>query len=187
LQVEILPMELDPFSFSNDPHDRSDGLHLSTVMDSLENALEPDKYKNSFFNLSVCSTFGFVWERVLEREVVHARVDAGFLFRPGEVSRDGIVGTPDGYDVDGILEEWKCTWKSSKRDVHSFTRYLWQVKAYCHMLGVNQVNLRILFVVGAYWGEGPSCVCYHLTFSKREMVQNWNMILGHARDKGWVE
>jgi hypothetical protein len=187
MQVDILPMELDSLSFSNDPHPRSDGLHLSTILDDIEHTLEPNKYAGNSFNLAVCATFGFVWERVLEAHVVQARVDAGLLFRPGEIERDGIVGTPDGYDAEGILEEWKCTWKSSKRDVHEFTRYLWQVKSYCHMLGVNKVNLRILFVVGSFWGEGPSCVCYQLTFTKRELVQNWNMIHGHAEGKGWIE
>jgi len=155
-------------------------------MDDLEQTLEPDKYKDHPFNLATCATLGFVWERVLEAHIVQARVDAGLLFRPGEIAKDGVVGTPDGYDADGILEEWKCTWKSSKREVHEFTRYLWQTKAYCYMLGVTEVNLRILFVVGSFWGEGPSCRCYHLEYTKMELRKNWAMITGHAKSRGWL-
>lgn len=180
------PIELDSKSYAPDKAERTDGLHLSDILDNVEKALEPNKYKDHPFDLETCAALGFINERVIEREIVAARVEAGLLFRPGEIEKDGILMTPDGYDVNGVLNEWKATWRSMNREIESFARYWWQIKAYCYGLGVQKARLIVAFMAGNWRESGPRWKGWDAEFTKRELQENWQFIRNHAQSRGWL-
>lgn len=184
----------DPKWFSEDNQDRSPGLHLSQVLDLLEETLygNPDgsyvPSGGSAWSKAALFSLGFIWERVLTDQALKGLTESGRLIRPGEVESDGIVMTPDGYCVDGILEEWKCTFKSSGNDIagEKFRRWWWQIKSYCRAVGVNRARLRVLFVMGDWRGSGPQWKGWEAEFTDRELEENWSMVLNEARRRKWL-
>jgi len=163
--------------------DRSlDRLHLSTIYNDLENTLFP-KSTTADMNNPLWAEVGFLWEDTLGRSLAdHCSP------RPGEVELDGIVGSPDGFDSDvGIVDEYKCTWKSI-RNAHPENVWKWmtQVKGYCKMLGVNVVRFHVLYLMGDYRGSGPLYRSYLFHFTDREVQENWDMLVNHAKNRGWL-
>jgi hypothetical protein len=165
------------------PGDRTtERLHLSDIYSDLENSLFP-KTSNADMNNPLWGEVGFLWEGVLSRSLAdHCSP------RPGEVELDGVVGSPDGYDPEtGMLDEYKCTWKSIK-NAHPENVWKWQVqvKGYCKMLGVTTVRFHILYLMGDYRGSGPLYRSYVFSYTQQEIDENWQMVVNHAKAKGWL-
>lgn len=192
---------------------RSDGLHLGSILADLALALDiqPLKRKgdaDAFTeeDLEGFAVVGFLWEWVFERAYAAASQQAlaisalnlprlgqsGELQRrgiiiPGEQLLDGIYMTPDGLNVEvrpRALEEYKATWISATADIRlRKPRWIWQMKAYCWVLGVNHANLRVLFVNGRYERGGrmgvPVARTYRFRFTDQDLEENWGMITGH--------
>ena len=117
------------------------------------------------------SELGFLWEEVLERT---CKEKLGV--RTEEVELDGIVGSPDGFGVSPFgpcIEEYKCTWRSMKNPPHTEWRYMMQVKAYCKILGINQVLFRVLYINGDYKPPCPQDKAYLYVFDQEEVDQCW--------------
>ena len=129
-------------------------------------------------------------------EAMCVRLYPDVWWQPGEVERDGIVGTPDGLGVwDGdederVVEEWKYTAKSmrmpgGKADRHrDITReWLWmqQVMGYCNMVGdCRYARLHVCWARGNY--EYPLTeryVRYVVRFDERELAANWRMVMAN--------
>lgn len=166
------------------PGDRTtDRLHLSDIYTDLENTLFPKDSSADMTNPLWAET-GFLWETVLSNALGQRHIGT----RPGEVELDGIVGSPDGYDQDtGILDEYKCTWKSIKNaHPENIWRWMVQVKGYCKMLGTTTVRFHILYLMGDYRGSGPLYRSYLFSFTQREIDDNWSMLVNHAKSKGWL-
>lgn len=159
-----------------------DRLHLSDIYTDLERTLFP-KASTADMTNRLWAEVGFLWETTLSRSLAeHCGT------RPGEVELDGIVGSPDGYDPDsGILYEYKSTWKSIK-NAHPTQVWKWQVqvKGYCKMLGVSTVMFHVLYIMGDYRGSGPLYRSYLITFTDREIDENWQMLKNHALSRGWL-
>jgi len=163
---------------------RSAGLHLSAIIKALMKELEPERFGKPLDALR--AETGFAFERALE---------AGFktkfpaIYRPMELQCDGVAMSPDGLDAsDGVLEEFKCTWMSS-RDCpldKRFVHWLWQIKGYLHALGTNRARLRVFFVNGDYKQSGPQLLTYQLDFDDRELAENWAMLVNYAKAKGML-
>lgn len=162
---------------------RSEGLHLSDVLNDIERVLFKDEAeRKSNFNNPYWAEIGFLWERLLElawKDMLGKR--------PGEVVRDGIICSPDGECVkDGYIEEYKCTWKSTKKKPWEIWRWMVQVKSYCYVMGVNMVMFHVLHVNGDYsffrgnTDGGPEYKQYMILFTDNELQDNWNMIKDHA-------
>lgn len=181
---------------------RSEGLHVSTVYGDLDRALNAKRYAGDFSeqDLGAFGTVGFLWEKVLEDALsrMTTEADSSRYWRPQEMEMDGVLLTPDYADLDFYgdgtcqlgLEEWKVTWKS----VNAFNDYeknfwRWKVQkmAYCRALGTRFARLRALFLVGN-WRESivPVCKVREFTFTDRELDENWAMLTGHAKRKGWM-
>jgi len=177
---------------------RSEGLHLTDVIKSLETKLGVGYKGDGFEDIFLTMEMGFWWEDVLA--LAFARRHA---VRLDEVCCDGIIGSPDGiipdpgmHDADGnvlvdpsgniVLEEYKLTWKSAKKPLNDVWKYMVQAKSYCHMLGFDTVIFRACYVFGYWNGKGPLYREAYIKFTEEELENNWNMIVNHAKEEGML-
>lgn len=183
MQVEIVETEL---VLPDTGPKRAEGLHLTTIIRSLEEEVLGVSYKGRSWGEGerICMDTGFLFEDALSHvlgERMATRLDE-------EVERDGILGSPDGIRFDEwALEEYKCTWKSSARAVEENWAWMVQIKSYLWMIRDMFVcYLRVLYLNGNYKGSGPQYRCFKLTFDEVELRANWDMIVKQARAKGWL-
>jgi len=173
--ITEIPAEF-PFTTSEG---RSTGrLHLSDIYGDLERELFPPKNTgNRYF-----AEIGFLFEEALSR-AFRERLGK----RIGEVELDGIVCSPDGFDFENwILEEYKCTWRSSKMLPDQMWRWMVQIKGYCKVTETTRVLMRVLYLNGNYRGSGPEYKHFNLDFTQDEIDVNWSMLVSHAKRKGWL-
>lgn len=159
---------------------RSAGLHVSSIIRHI--IVTSGLAKDGNFNeddLELFAIIGRLWEQML----------ADVMFkppryqRPGEIELDGIYGSPDAVDTDDCcLAEYKVTWLSSNRSIESFFKYMLQVKAYCHMLGLTRVKLYVCFVCGNYRPPVPQFKAWQIDFSPHELKDCWRMLLANGKE-----
>lgn len=129
---------------------------------------------------------GYVWERLLSIALPNRAV------RPGELELDGIVLSPDGIGFcdwiqESVVEEYKCTARSSKGNPTNNVGWMMQLKAYCKGVGVLSAVMRILYLNGDYGRErAPIPGTYLITFTQEELDKNWNAIVNYARSRGLI-
>jgi hypothetical protein len=176
---------------------RSPGLHLSDIYQSLENDLsESQRSKKAGISLDMLEVYragGFIWERTFSRAMGDALVGEEWE-RPQEWVRDGISCSPDLISTrDWMLGETKFTWKSSRRMsefIESGTGPLWvwgvQMMGYCHVISTNRARLFAYFVNGNYKTMQPEWQVHDFEFTPRELKENWDMLKNHARNKKWL-
>jgi len=189
MKQELISTDL-PLCGSGVP--RSEGLHVSKIIHDLADELgfgnKPSKSSRSIDEsmLNKMGEIGFMWEDVLSRVFGDRLGD-----RPGEIEDDGIIMSPDGINVDDggdlILEEYKFTWRSDRRLPMENWVWMAQTKAYCRAIGATAVVFRVLYCCGDYTPPFPKYYEYKITFTYRDLEENWSMILNHARGKGWLE
>lgn len=106
----------------------------------------------------------------------------------------GIAYSPDWlfYEDDTILGEFKRT-KYSMRGAPTdakFSKWICQMQAYSYHLATCRARLFVLFVNGDYSHKPPGgdeqIKAWEFTFTRRELTDNWNTLLRHARKKGLV-
>jgi hypothetical protein len=108
------------------------------------------------------------------------------VLRPEGIEKDGITGSPDGVSFDEgvpVVEEIKCTWMSSRGcpEDKKFLHWLWQIKAYCHLLDTTRARLHVFFVNGDYAKHRePQYQSWDLTFHEGEIAENWSMLVNQA-------
>jgi len=194
-RIESLPSHY--FSMEALSRERSEGLHLSQILEDIEQTLNPRDYDSEGRDWEPYRKLGFTWERALKLSQLKTAYENGDLIDPGEIKVDGIWMSPDGLHLgDEALEEWKLTYKSSSRVDRdgidgAFPRWFWQMKSYCHALGTRKATLRTFFVNGDYrWLKGgpesEKDMTWRIEFTKREIEDNWNMITRTAKNKGWI-
>jgi hypothetical protein len=127
---------------------------------------------------------GRIWEAVVRLDVARAALDEGILVGGARVLEvDGIIGSLDGVlleyqghgeDVPVGLIEMKLKF-SKAADPTENKRYMYQVKAYCWMLGVEYAWMPIL----ALSARPPNAeyYIYKIGFSKLELEENWKMLV----------
>lgn len=128
------------------------------------------------------SELGFIFETLLEQSWKER-----LGIRPGEIECEGVVGSPDGLSVSPYgpcIEEYKCTWSSSKKQPHEEWRYMMQVKAYCYMTGVKTVLFRILYINGDYKPPMPQYKTYLYEFDQEEIDTAWSMLRNYGLSVG---
>ena len=171
--------------------ERSPGLHVSTIIRSIMETLEPKRFASQGDDGPPVewTSAGTIWEFLLEAAMTKLAMGSS-LIRPGEVEKDGIISTPDAISIgDWIVHEFKFTWMSSNGAIEHKKFYHWilQVKAYCHMLGSNHARIHGFFVMGDYRGSGPQPLAWDLKFTSLELNETWSMLVNHAKQKGWLE
>ncbi len=194
-RIESLPSHY--FSEEAASRGRSEGLHLSDILEDIQQTLDPRDYDSEGRDWDPYRKLGFIRERALKLGALQAAYECGDLIDPGEIKVDGIWMSPDGLHLgDGALEEWKVTWKSSGRVERdgidgAFPRWFWQMKSYCWALKTRKANLRSFFVNGDYkWlrggEESEKDMSWAIEFTEREIQDNWRMIVRQAKSKGML-
>lgn len=179
--IEILNPKFP--SFVSPP--RSSGtLHLTEIINDISAQLFDKKDNKLFGKNMLWAQVGFIWESLLGAAW-------GLLLgnRPGEVERDGIVGSPDGIRG-AVLEEYKCTWRSVKTHPQDVWKWMTQIKAYMWMTGLRTCNMKVLYLNGDYKFKGDTAGPQYREFwfmpTEQELSENWAMLVNHARAKGWL-
>ena len=159
---------------------RSAGLHVSQIIRHIvttSGLAEVNDFTED--DLNMFAIIGRLWEEMLARTLFKPPR----YQRPGEIECDGIFGSPDAVDTDDCcLMEFKVTWKSSNRAIESFFKYMLQVKAYCHMLGLTKVRLYVFYVAGNWRPPIPQLKAWELEFAPHELKDNWRMLVQNGRD-----
>ncbi len=131
------------------------------------------------YSLDLMAAVGFAWE-----DVFGGTLKGAFVQPAREIQKDGIWGTPDGVDFDnGEVIEFKATWRSAYEvltDDHDNpgAKYFWQIKSYCHMMGMTKARLIVFYVCGERRGSGwPKVRQFRLTFGKKELREHWEEVL----------
>ena len=171
---------------------RSAGLHASDIYSDLYQDLEPKRYVRGSKPDPVRMELGLALEHALESGL------AGHLWqRPGEfMTKEGIAFSPDGllFHDDGrlIVIETKLTWLRSgevpRQQAESFPpkfdKYFTQLMFYCEALGTQWGRLYIYFVNGT--GAGPEFLSWECEFTARELQENYQLLVNHARHRGML-
>jgi hypothetical protein len=132
--------------------------------------------------LNLAAEVGFMWEEILSM-ALKARIPN----RIGEIKEDGITMSPDGFDVESwTLWEYKAVWSSSRRSPLDNWKWMQQIMGYCYGTGTVVCKMAILYLNGDWKGGGPEYKGFKLTYTEREIEECWNMIVLHARKKGWI-
>lgn len=181
---------------------RPRGLHLSQIRDALVRATFPDLYGNSgdpatdpdaarlmATRMEAGEGFEELLETaLLERHERHADVTG---LRPEPIQLDGIWMSADRVVLEGdafVIEEHKATWYSARQGIRHRKFWGWwvQLAAYCWGWETTRGRFRIFFVNDDYSAYCPRVRRYDITFPPEVLQQNWAMLVGHARRKGWL-
>lgn len=158
---------------------RSPGVHVSNVISDL--CVRLGFFSGDTILTSVWAQLGCALEwAVIQRYARHYPNRYAIL---GELEEDGLFGTPDLYDMDkNAVVEIKLSWMSTKQPVDGpkYWRYWTQVKAYCKMVDSELGYLNVAHVMGAYDGKGPAWREWEARFTRKEINDNWQMLLNNA-------
>ena len=177
----------DQFSDTQTP--RSPGLHLSDIISDLGRKLGYlETYDNDDLNVRESRfSLGFIWENFVATQMRDTTIaySNGVIFRPPELTIDGIHMSPDAFDLAMPgLREYKCTAKSMGREIGSEKFWMWwtQIQAYCHGMGVNEAILQVMFLNGN-WSDraGAHQRAWKAVFADHELLENWTMLMNHRR------
>lgn len=184
--IDKLPDTLDSLLLEAGPI-RTPGLHLSDIIYSILATTDPKKYGGPINTLYTDP--GFTFEKVLENAWLSRLAK---IARPGEVVHDGIACSPDGIDYTDIREpeliEMKMT-EMSNVDCPTdpkFRKWLWQMAAYCHVCGLTTARLHVLWLRGNYKEVRRDYGVWRITWAVEELDAIWQMLVDHARQKGWL-
>jgi hypothetical protein len=193
MHVRELKPEVDlaeQFARDHMPDRTASGVHVSSVIRWIEVKTGKREVRGDTPEereaLALYTSMGWAWESLIRDALMRVwtngyRRDARWI-APGELEQDGIIGSPDWFDSeDCVLEEFKCTYRSSNRPIETdWWHWMVQMKAYCYLLGVYKIRLRVFFVCGNYKPIKPEIRMWELTFSDREVQDNWLMIRNNA-------
>jgi hypothetical protein len=168
---------------------------MSDLYGSLFEGLEPERYRSKSEGFDpLFLEAGMALEEGLDQSLK----DRFKAHRPGEfVTEQGIIFTPDFLVFNGAhrVGEIKLTWMASSdvpREPASafpskFDKYICQMKCYCHALETPYARLITFFVNGpGSWAKkfGPEMLAWDITFTARELHDNWTMVTNNAKHVG---
>jgi hypothetical protein len=188
VRITEIDHELD-FSCLDPPgYVRTPGLHMSDIYKSLYAELDPARFGGEGAPDPLRMGIGSAFEPILEREIGNRLLGSE---RPGEfTTKEGVIYTPDHllFNCRTRLAEFKVSWMSDREGVMvpRFDHWFTQMKVYAHHLQMPHARLYALFINGDYRPPAPRLRAWDIEFTKREMADEWAMLLRHARDKGML-
>lgn len=172
--------ELLPMTRSGDPR-----RHISHVINKLCLALgHYERGEDDSRPISLMET-GSAFQDAVATALAHrwAQNSPHRYLEPGELEKDGLIGTPDLYDViDECIIEIKYTKISARHDPESekFWKYWVQLKAYCYMMGVTKGRLHVGHVNGNYRDIDIVYNVWEDDFTVSDLWENWRMLRTNA-------
>lgn len=199
--MKVRPLNLDLDLAPGDPH-RAPGLHMSDLYNPLYQKLEPERFKKDSLPAPALLAIGVALEQYTERLLVTAGIGA---YRPPQFQTDdeyGVWFSPDLLISNGILKggEIKATFMSHREWPETETnslppkadKYVTQMKAYGHNLEIADWWLLVWFLKGK-WEKGKAdddvlarFIPYHLTFTAREMKDEYNTLIQFGKQEGML-
>lgn len=168
------------------PDERSTGLHASQIYGDLFQDLEPTRFRSDSKPNIVKMAVGLAWEQWLEKTL---QAMGEMVERPKEqMSEEGIAYSPDLLVVNGKdrVGEIKATWMSSygAPSDPKFNKWFVQIMLYCWWLQIPDARLYGLFLGGDYREHrDPQFLVWDISFSLRELRENHQMNINHAKHK----
>lgn len=187
LKITKLDDTLDKLVTEAGP-ERTPGLHLSQIIRSIMETLEPSKYAAGAPINTLFTDPGFTFERMLE---IAWGTRLKGLFRPGEFEEDGITCSPDYIDIQGNII-WLVELKMTSMSMvgcptdPKFRKWLWQIAAYCYVLKTRYSRLHVLWLRGDYRSVQRAYEVYEIVWEQEELDAIWALLVKHAREKGWL-
>ena len=188
-KLELYNFEKYDASFEKMGTGRKSGLHLSSLVKAAVQAVTGKELKSiEGEQEGVRAMMGFLWERALEYAFTeYMQAERKSVKKQVKVELDSVLGSPDGvHTKDGVLEEYKCTWRSLRRwnedPEENFLYWFMQVKGYLYMLGLKRVRFFIFWVNGDYTykpGRGPQVTTQEFEFTEEELQDNWDLLMAH--------
>lgn len=172
--------------------DRSVGhLHMSDIYNDYYKTADPKRYDKSDDEGAgpEIVALGLAWEQYLERLFKQLGIRAE---RPPEmVTEHGIRYNPDllVFNGEDRFGEIKLTMMSVSLDLSEpkFAKYLTQAMLYAHALKKRHVVFYIMFLCGDYKQQRwPQCWKYYIEFSQREINEEWDTMMAHAKRMGVI-
>ena len=175
---------------------RHPGLHASNIYNSLFEELEPKRFVKGSKLDPVRMALGTAWEKHFEHLLIKSGAEA---HRPDEFrSPEGITYSPDlllTHKGELCLGELKLTWQSSREAPRKkndpfppkFDKYLCQMMLYMHWMDLTLGWLCAYFVNGAYTNFSPELLSWYVEFSRRELVENYDRLMRHAKTTKLIE
>lgn len=179
---------------------RSPGVHMSTLYNDLYQDLEPTRYIRGSEPTPALLAVGLALEQYTERMLEAAGIMAS---RPPEFrtpDQYGIAFSPDLLIYNGRVRggEIKATFMSSREWPTERTstlppkadKYVTQTKSYGHNLEINEWILYVWFLKGKWEKRAveedvlADFRAYQLTYTAREMQEEYQMLVNHGRHKG---
>lgn len=167
---------------------------MSTLYGDLYQDLEPKRYKRDEAPDPLRLEAGLSLEMMLEEGLKRRLAE-----RPGEfvTPDEGIIFSPDLFIFNHVarLGEIKLTWMSSRevpreaisgRFPPQFDKWFTQMGCYGYHLEMPHQRLYAFFVNGDYRPPRPELLAWDLEWSARELREQWQMTLNHARAKGML-
>lgn len=191
-QTEISLEWLDMRNLTYHPrivHPRSKGVHVSGIIKVLAEKMKLYKAGDELDDMPTVVLLGTAWEEAAAR--LYPEMD----WQPGEVSRDGIVGSPDGRSNNAfrlMIDEFKLTYKSNRnrQDIRAEVTWMMQVMSYLWMDAVNypvvdglyEARLHVLWACADYvMPFRPTYIRYLIRFTEAELVRNWKLMLKYKQ------
>lgn len=192
----LIPLFHGPEPITGDSARSSDSRpHLTDILRDLAAAIGKGKDRDAISEeeLNRYAAGGWIWEHAFDQALA-AAVDNGQMWSPGEVECEGIVGTPDrlriGDHGELRVQELKARWQSSRK-FDDLERNYWielaQIMSYCYMNSTRYADLHVFYVAGDWRPPVPVQRSAALEFTERELRENWDMVVGHAKRKGWLQ
>lgn len=191
---------------------RSSGLHMSNIYNSLYEKLEPKRFRHDTPMPMDKLEAGMIWEEMLEA-AFKLRPGLNFeAWRPGEFRTEpyGIAYSPDLIITNGLtrLGEIKLTWMTARYTPISkeqaieagrpdlandrtdfdkrYNKWFTQIMAYLYHLRLLDARLIVLFVNGNYKPPSPVPLAWDLHFSREELAEEWSALENHAKAEGMI-
>lgn len=187
--MQYLEMPAGAIALKDDT-DRPKGLHLSMIVTDICKCLKPEIYGKPLDDHSLTKIgMGLSFEEALEEAFQSAAL--GTFRPPPMLIAPGIWCSPDGVDPEAwCVEEFKLTWYSAKKQVPIdpvYFAWLTQIKGYCYAVGTLAARLWVLHINGDYAPPRPwPPRVFQLQFTEQEIIENWEMLVNHAKFRGWL-
>jgi hypothetical protein len=170
-----------PFPNARTPEpERAKGIHVTDILHAVEMQLYPNKWQPEPPDTTQLRfAAGFTWE-----ELLTMAFGKRLAPRLPEQRCEGILLNPDGVWLtsggNGLIAEYKLTWRSSRHIITDNWYWMAQAKSYCYCWGLNRVVFYVFYVNGDYKSRQPEWNGGELIeFTDEEIMLNWNMILNN--------